>query len=206
MEYHFYINLQSRPDKRANVEKQLKSIGIEHPNRFDAIHDTFGPLGATKSHCEVVKMARARGWPHVCVFEDDVMFLDPSWLQKQLAETMDRLTKWDVLLLGGNNYPPYERIDKHLVKVTNLQVSIAYIVHADHYDTFISHLEEGIQLLQQTRRSELYIIDMWWKILQKQFNYYLITPLTVTQDGGYSNNANQYVNRQVYDNCMLDLK
>jgi 8-oxo-dGTP pyrophosphatase MutT (NUDIX family) len=28
--------------------------------RFDAIRDTFGPLGATKSHCEVVKLRLPR--------------------------------------------------------------------------------------------------------------------------------------------------
>lgn len=206
MEYHFYINLQSRPDKRENVEKQLKSLGIEHPNRFDAIYDSFGPLGATKSHCEVVKMARSRGWPYVYVFEDDVVFLDPLRLQKQLTETINRVRKWDVLILGGNNYPPYKRIDEQLVKVTNLQVSIAYIVHADHYDTFISHLEKGIELLEKTRMTELYIIDIWWKKLQKDYDYFLITPLTVTQDGGYSDNANRYLDRKMFDKCMLDLK
>jgi len=206
MEYNFYINLSNRVDKRKKVEDQLRSFGIDHPNRFDAIHDTLGPLGATKSHCAVVKLAKERNWPYVFVFEDDVIFLDPLFSREQAIKMIHMERKWDVICLGGNNYQPYTRINENLVKVTNLQVSIAYIVHADHYDTFISHLEEGILLLEKTRRTDLYIIDIYWKILQRKYDYFVITPLVITQDDGYSDNTKRHYSRAFFDKCMLDLK
>ena len=38
-EYHFYINLEKRSEKKVNCEEQLRKIGINKPNRFCGIEN-----------------------------------------------------------------------------------------------------------------------------------------------------------------------
>ena len=38
-DYHYYINLEKRVTRRNQCEKQLKSIGIRKPQRFNAIEN-----------------------------------------------------------------------------------------------------------------------------------------------------------------------
>ena len=42
--------------------------------------------------------------------------------------------KWDVLLLGGNNWPPYQRINEDCIQVSNCTMTHAYIVKKNYYD------------------------------------------------------------------------
>jgi hypothetical protein len=48
----------------------------------------------------------------------------------------------------------------------------------------------------------MFAIDMFWKQLQHRNNWYLLTPLTVTQLAGYSDVEERDIN---YDHLMLDL-
>jgi hypothetical protein len=45
----FYINLESRPDRKEYVEKQLKCVGIT-ATRFNAIKLENGAAGCSMSH------------------------------------------------------------------------------------------------------------------------------------------------------------
>ncbi len=208
LKYHYYINLKNRPDRRRHVEKQLQTLGINSPNRFEAIQEKSPPcLGSTMSHCEVIKKARSDNWPYVFVFEDDVMFYNPRETFLKLKNLMSSNLQWDVILLGGNNQEPYQKINKDCVKVQNCAVSIAYVVHSNHYDELIRTCERAILLLKETRLVNKYCIDQYWKKLQKSHNYFLIIPLSVTQKGGFSNNFDIGKNtpQEEFDDIMLSL-
>ena len=71
-DYHYYINLEERVTRRKQCEKQLKSIGIHKPKRFNAIKNEIGLIGCAQSHIECLKIARDENWPYICIFEDDV--------------------------------------------------------------------------------------------------------------------------------------
>ncbi len=68
-----YINLDRRADRRAEIEAELDRLGVpaEKRLRFPAIASPWGWVGCTKSHCEVVRMAKAAGWSRVWILEDD---------------------------------------------------------------------------------------------------------------------------------------
>ena len=72
--YHFYINLNKRIEKNKHTIKQLKQFGIKEPNRFEAITHEIGIVGCVKSHIKCIEIAKERGYPFVCIFEDDVVF------------------------------------------------------------------------------------------------------------------------------------
>jgi hypothetical protein len=45
-----YINLESRPDRKIHVEEQLRNVGINNGERFNAIKLNNGALGISMSH------------------------------------------------------------------------------------------------------------------------------------------------------------
>ena len=72
----YYINLESRKDRKIETLNELNDFGIKNPKRFNAIKDKIGGIGCSKSHLEVLKNARKNNYPYVAIFEDDVKFLD----------------------------------------------------------------------------------------------------------------------------------
>ena len=66
---NYYINLEHRKDKNEINIKELKKIGINNPNRFNAIKKDNGAIGCYMSHIEVLKKARENNWNYVTVLK-----------------------------------------------------------------------------------------------------------------------------------------
>ena len=203
LDNHYYINLDHRTDRNESAIQELSKIGIHNPNRFSAIKKDNGAIGCFMSHLEVLKYARDRNIPYVTIFEDDVLFLEP----KETLEKLDRIVnsdiEWDVILLGGNNYPPYQKINEDCIKINNCQCCTAYIVKQSYYDTLINHWQKGLDKLIETKDVPKYALDIYWKILQKKDNFILITPLNVVQKESYSDIERTNIN---YVDMMKNIK
>jgi hypothetical protein len=204
-----YINLDTRADRRAHVEAQLASLkdhGLSNlaAERFNAIkHATNGAIGCSMSHLRCILLAKERGWDHVLVCEDDVLFTNVPLFLKQLSAFMATVPKWDVLLLAGNNIPPYRVVNDACVQVGTCQTTTAYIVRAHYYDALIANYRAGIHLLMRNPLQKInYAIDRYWFELQKRDRWFLITPLSVVQREDYSDIEQRVTN---YGHMMLDL-
>jgi glycosyl transferase family 25 len=199
----FYINLESRTDRRTHVEKQLKTIGITHFERFNAIQLENGAIGCSMSHLRCLEIAKQNNWNHVLIVEDDITFLKPELFINQINQFFKRHTNWDVVLLAGNNMPPYTQIDDYCVKVNKCQTTTGYLVQKQYFDTLIHNFREGLKLLlRDPTKHVLYAIDKFWFNLQIKDNWYLIIPLTVVQREDYSNIEKKKTN---YTKIMMDL-
>lgn len=197
-----YINLESRKDREIYVKKQLKSIGIS-ATRFNAVKLPNGALGCSMSHLKCLEMAKKNNWDHVMIVEDDITFLNPALFAKQLNKFLDIHKVWDVLIIGGNNIPPYKQIDDTCIKISKCQTTTGYMVKSHYYDTLIENYRDGIKLLlKEPKKHILYAIDKYWFQLQENHMWYLIIPLTVTQKQDYSDIEKRNTN---YINLMLDL-
>jgi GR25 family glycosyltransferase involved in LPS biosynthesis len=199
----FYINLETRVDRRNNIETQLPSVGLHNFERFNAIKLTNGRVGCTLSHIKCLELAQARGYTHLVICEDDMYFLDPDLFKKQLNKFLKKNHYWDVVIFAGNNVPPYERIDDSCIKVTRCQTTTGYLVNGHYFDTLIKNMKEG--LLKLMREPELHIdyaVDKYWLRLQEKDNWFLITPLTVVQREDYSDIEGRQTN---YMHMMVDL-
>ena len=53
----FYINLESRPDRKQHVERELMKVGIK-AKRFNAIRLPNGALGCSMSHLRCLETAK----------------------------------------------------------------------------------------------------------------------------------------------------
>tara|TARA_Y100000389_G_C17418418_1_gene495137 strand:- start:613 stop:1386 length:774 start_codon:yes stop_codon:yes gene_type:complete len=198
---NYYINLDHRKDRKEETLKELKKIGITNPNRFNAIKHAKGLVGCGLSHLEVLKKAKKNNWDYVTIFEDDVKFLNPEETLHKLNKIINSNINWDVIILGGNNFKPYEIINEDCIKVNNCQCCTAYIVKKKYYETLINHWTEGLSKLIETNDESNYALDQYWKLLQQKDNFILITPVEVVQSAGYSDIEKKHVN---YINLMKD--
>jgi glycosyl transferase family 25 len=202
IDHAFYINLENRPDRKEHVEKQLKNIGIS-ATRFNAVKLTNGAVGCSMSHLKCLEIARQNNWDHVMIVEDDILFLNPNLFKNQLNKFLKNHKNFDVLLIAGNNVPPYQKIDDSCIKVYRCQTTTGYIVQSHYYDKLINNIKEGIKhLITNPEQHVLYAIDKYWFHLQEKDNWFLITPLTVTQKEGYSDIEKRPTN---YTKVMIDL-
>ena len=202
IKHSIYINLDSRPDRRIHMEQQLNLIGINNCNRFSAIKNDNGAIGCSLSHLKCLHIARQNNWEHVLIMEDDIEFLNPSLLNSHLIQFFESNINFDVLLIAGNNFRPFTKINNYCVKVHNCQTATGYIVQRHYYDTLIHNYEEGIQkLFTNPQNHQIYALDQYRKQLQVKHRWYLIIPLTVIQKEGYSDIEKKQTN---YKKIMTD--
>ena len=202
IKHAFYINLLSRPDRKQHVEQQLSNIGIT-AQRFNAIKMANGALGCSLSHLKLIETAKANNWEHILVIEDDILFTQPSLFIKQFNSFLSNHKAFDVVIISGNNCPPFTKIDDTCVQVTRCQTTTCYLVQQHYYDKLINNFREGInKLMREPHNHILYAIDKYWFNLQSVDKWYLITPLTVTQREDYSDIEKRPTN---YSRAMLDL-
>ena len=202
IKHAYYINLERRTDRKTHVENELNKIGIK-AERFNAIQLPNGALGCSMSHLKCLETAKQNNWSHLLIVEDDIKFLDPNLFKTQLNTFLTNHTNWDVIIIGGNNVPPYQKIDDTCVKISSCQTTTGYLVNGHYFDTLIHNFRTGIKkLIENPLLHVLYAIDKYWFQLQKRDNWFLIIPLTVTQREDYSDIEKRATN---YANVMTDL-
>jgi len=202
IKHAIYINLETRTDRKEHVEKQLKLIGIK-AERFNAIRLPNGAIGCSMSHLKCIETAKANGWPHLFLVEDDITFTKPSVFTKQLNKFLKSHPDFDMCLLAGNNIPPYEKIDDTCIQVHSCQTTTGYIIKSHYYDTLINNYREGIKrLMGDPLNKTSYAIDRYWFQLQQRDKWYLITPLTVIQREDYSDIEQKQTN---YSHLLTDM-
>jgi len=198
----FYINLESRTDRKEHVEKELAKIGIT-PNRFNAIKMENGAIGCSMSHLKCLQLAKKNNWDHVLICEDDIEFLNPTLFINQTIQFFKTYDDWDVMLLAGNSIPPFKKVESFCVKISKCQTTTGYLVNGHYFDTIIDNIKKGLEnLIKNPEQHTEYAIDKYWFLLQEKDNWYLPVPLTVSQRYSYSDIEKKMTN---YKQLMLDL-
>lgn len=198
----FYINLESRPDRKNFFENQMRMLGLK-ATRFNAIQNSCGAIGCSLSHLALLKYAKQQNLDHILIMEDDIMFLNPTLFIHNLNNLLTKHKDFDVLLIAGNNMGEYTRLDEFCVKIQKCQTTTGYLVKNHYYDKLIKNFEEGVHnLMKNLSLMNKYAIDQYWVSLQLEDKWYLLTPLTVSQKPDYSDIEKKRIN---YNYVMLDL-
>jgi glycosyl transferase family 25 len=198
-----YINLKSREDRNQHVLNELYKLGITNPTRIDAVKTTDGAIGCSMSHIKCLEYAKANKLPHVFICEDDITFTNPALLLNNIQQMETSDIQWDVVIIGGNNCPPYKQITEFCIRVSNNQTTTGYVIQSHYYDVLIGNIKESVSyLLRQPHNRRLYALDIYWKRLQQRDKWYMIIPPTVVQYEDYSDIEKRVVN---YNSLMLDL-
>jgi len=100
------INLEERTDRYNQAVTELEKVGITDIHHFPAVKHSIGISGCTRSHYEVVKIAKESGYKNVLIFEDDVYFTDnKEIIQSNIIKCFNQIKANDIqpdfLYLGG---------------------------------------------------------------------------------------------------------
>ena len=200
----FYINLEHRTDRKEHVESELLKIGVSSAQRFNAIKMENGAIGCSMSHLRILQNAQKNNLDHILIVEDDITFLDPELFKNQINNFFEtHKNNWDVVLLAGNNMPPYKIIDDTCIQVSRCQTTTGYIVNGHYIKTLLQNVKIGLtHLINKPTEHAKYAIDKYWFILQQLYKWYLIVPLTVVQREDYSDIEKRVTN---FEKHMLDV-
>ena len=187
----FYINLEHRTDRRAEIEGELDKMGLAHSfERFPAIrHETIGGVGCGRSHIEVLKLAKEHGYKQILVLEDDFMFtVDKHEFEQGLAQLSS--IPFDVCLLSYNLQESRETEYPFLRKVLEAQTTSGYIINSHYYDALIQVFSDAVIGFEHTNYHWIYAIDVAWKTLQSRDTWYCVSPRLGKQRPSYSDCGN----------------
>ena len=194
IDHIFYINLDHRTDRNQEILSELHKMELPY-ERFSAICTPGqGILGCTKSHTEVLKLAKTRGYKNVLILEDDFEFMvSKEVFEKELTDFFKSEILFDVCMLSYHiqRDKPVES-HSNIRQVIESQNAAGYIVNSHYYDTIIDLYEWGIPLLEQTNHHWKYANDQMWKILQERDRWYSIVYRIGHQRGSYSDNSACY--------------
>ena len=204
IKHAFYINLDHRTDRKEHVTGQLTNLGLQGFERFNAIKMENGAVGCSMSHLKILQSAVQNNWDHVLIVEDDITFLDPALFKANFETFLQRNgNNWDVILLAGNNMPPYDAIDDVCIKVKRCQTTTGYLVNGHYIKKLMENVKMGLtQLMYKPASHAMYAIDKFWFVLQAVDKWYLIIPPTVVQREDYSDIEKKRIN---YQKIMMDL-
>ncbi len=202
IDHVFYINLDKRTDRLAEIQSELEAVGWTNiPNfveRYSAIHTpASGIVGCGYSHLNVLKLARERGYSNVLILEDDFQFIVPKeQMERQLTEFFTSKIPYDVCMISylAKGKQPIDGVT-FIEKITDAQTASGYIVNSCFYDKLIELYDWAIPALEMTNCHWDYANDIVWKRLQPTSNWYCLTPKLGIQRSSYSDNKMCYVER-----------
>lgn len=189
------INLDSRPDRLAEITEEMERMNIPHWRRLSAVDgrkefpklNTFfaGSIGCSLSHVVALEEAKWSAVDAVLICEDDVEFLvGKEEISGAIREFLEN-PHLDVLALYGRARGGSHHISPNLRIVVGLVGTVCYVVKP-HMATVIGQLfSEGVKDLQKNQRKGK--SDILWNKLQKR-KYFFAAPIdTFTRNReGYS--------------------
>ena len=200
-----YINLDYRTDRNREIMEEFERMGIpsEKIIRFSAIKRTPGLIGCGLSHRAVLEMAKENNWRNVLIFEDDFQFIvSKEEFHSLLDYFINRFEyHWDVVMLsynfncpGSGNYTkPFEH--EQIGKVGFAQTASGYLVQSHYYDNLIKNFKEAMEYaVIEPWKHWVYSIDVYWKILQKEDDWYYFKQRMGIQRPSYSDICETFVN------------
>ena len=205
LEHTLFINLESRRDRLEHSLNEFKKMNIT-AERFNACKHNIGALGCTQSHIKCLEIAKEREYKQIFICEDDIEFTIPELFKENLEKfNKNEKINWDVLIIGGNNAPPYQQLEDYCARVFYCRTTTGYIVKDTMYDILLENFKESASQLEKdssAKNKKVYALDMYWQQLQYQYFWYMITPPTVTQYANYSDIEEKNLD---YTNLMLDM-
>jgi GR25 family glycosyltransferase involved in LPS biosynthesis len=192
IDYVYYINLDTRTDRRYLIESQLNRMGLTF-TRIPGVKDKFGALGCSKAHANALETAQMDclahpSWKHILIVEDDAFFhCNKDQFHTQLNKFKRLHWNWDILMLAGVA-KDYQQTDVDFVlRIYDAQTTAAYVVNTSYLPTLLNNIQEGIGFLNGANVPiHDYCLDIYWKSLQKQDKWFALYPFLVHQRDDFS--------------------
>ena len=194
----FYINLEKRADRKEHFLEEMKKFCVDESKivRIDAVYNTNGALGCTKSHIKALEQFMANpAWLTCIIFEDDFTFYDTSLENNTglLKKFFMNFTDWGMLLLASNQNrsPSKETHVEGIKEVVYSQTTSGYCLHKDSVTEVYNNFKESATALEKGNPIYQYAVDVFWNRLgMKRYSF---SPNMGYQYPGYSDIENRNV-------------
>jgi GR25 family glycosyltransferase involved in LPS biosynthesis len=194
----FYINLDSRTDRKEETETEFKRLDLGPVTRIPAVcTPDNGAIGCLISHINLLE-SQLNEPTATFVCEDDVQFLvDNDTLNLHIDEFMK--SDADILCLGYNSHN-HSDYSSNLMRSHDLQTTSCYIIKPAFrrtlYDFWKSVLDCIRKNTEHPLKSTFMIIpvihgdfevaDQCWKLLQQSHTFVIPKIRCAHQRGSYS--------------------
>ena len=200
----YYINLAHRTDRDQSIKGQLLNhahIDADKIHRIDAIHEPLlGALGCSLSHIKAVEeFLKTPDSVRTClILEDDFVFNMPIEDVNKLLNEFWKVMgdDYDVLMLGCNPMADTPITDYPFIhKISEAWTTSGYCVNKTFAYKLLENMKEGAALLEAAGKpTHEYCLDIYFKHLQNQYNWYTLYPRIGRQAASYSDIEGKFVN------------
>jgi hypothetical protein len=189
-----YVNLDSRTDRRAQIEQELKIFNPEQVHRVPGIVPEImdmphKSIALAKAHLSAVKLAKEHNWPNTLFLEDDSVWANID----KAYPAFEALVKksYDAIMLSSHN----AKYDAEF-RAESATSGAAYLLHNSHYSIFIDKLQAMIDSFVSgvTGWSNSEADAAVFGPLQKEYKWYIVVPALMTQLPGVSDRVGTYQN------------
>lgn len=199
----YFINLDHRQDRCKEFMGEIEKLGYpkEKVIRISAIHKpAIGALGCTLSHIKTLDTFLKSTAKNCIIFEDDFQFtLDINYCKFLFKSLFQEKVNFDVVMLSGNVMKEQPTNYSYLNKIIDAQTASGYLIQRSFAQKLKECLEESAKCLEeywniyQVRKHE-YCLDIYWKQLQPQHNWFIFKPKLGLQRESYSDNELKITN------------
>lgn len=172
----FFINLDSRTDRRKSFAEQIASVDLTTATRFSAIRNQNGAIGCSLSHLAILSTAKVQDGRLLMICEDDCEFLVDRKELDLLVEEFYENPKLDVLCLAFNtlNKRKQATISKSFLLTENTQTTACYVIKPHMIKPLAAVAKQSADELAANNLPGKSAIDVVWKNLQK--THFFVVP------------------------------
>ncbi len=187
----YYINLNTEIERKKEIELELEKIFDRNKiNRFNAIKNENGHLGAALSHTEVLKLALNQDKKNIFIFEDDI-----KWTHniEKIKNIIFKDYDYNIIAISYNiGY--YE----NTLQINNIGNNIGYLIKKSYIGKLLKIWENTKHFIpKKIYGSE---IDRTWNELEND-GFYCFIPRLVKIKDSYSSTDKRWVSPSGY--CFL---
>ena len=196
----YVINLESRPDRLANITRVLQDVGLIDFKVIKAVPHPCGLMGCVLSHILVLQECIESGSETCLVFEDDFLLsAQPHAAVKTVSDFFAASDKgdisWDVVLLSSNLLNSSESSLPFLRRVVDAQTTSSYAVKRSYARHILRNfLQSAFRLNYSCDKDHpQYALDIYWKRLQSSGKWFVFSPMLGHQAASYSDIEYKFV-------------
>lgn len=193
----YYMNLDHRTDRRAQIESELDKLEVPESKRvrIPGIYTPgFGILGCGFAHKRTMETFLASPHKTCLIFEDDFEFtVDMDYVRMLLNSIFEEKIQFDCIMLAGVILDAKPTKYPFLLKVNDAHTASGYIVTKDFAPTLLKSYTDSTKLLEETyvktgEKNISYHNDIYWKRYQPSSKWFILNPRIGEQRQSYSDN------------------
>ena len=189
-----YVNLDSRTNRKSQIEGELSIFNPEQVHRVPGIVPEISDeanrnVALARAHLNAVKLARDKQWENTLFLEDDSVWTNNEEALKCFEKLINQ--PYDAIMLGHNS----AQYDKDTLRIIIAHSGASYLLHKSHYDIYIERLEAMINSFVSgvTLPKDVLVDNIVFSPLQKEYKWFAVVPPLMIQKPGHSDRAGFYV-------------